>query len=48
MDGELIGERLQAPYAIPWESIPGEHILRVVAVDQAGNQAETQTDFLVK
>lgn len=47
LDSDLIETRYQAPYAIPWQSEPGEHSLRVVAVDKAGNQVEDSIEFTV-
>lgn len=48
LDGKLLERRYQAPYAIAWTSQPGEHTLRVVAVDKAGNQAEDSIKFRVR
>ncbi len=48
LDGRLLERRYQSPYAIAWSSQPGEHSLRVVAVDKAGNQAEDSIKFTVK
>jgi hypothetical protein len=48
LDGKLLEQRYQSPYAISWKSTPGEHSLRVVAVDKAGNSAETTIPFSVK
>lgn len=47
VDGVLVDTRYQEPYAIPWQSKPGKHSLRVVAVDRAGNQSETTIEFTV-
>ncbi len=47
LDGNLIDTRYQAPYAIPWQSNPGEHSLRVVAADKAGNLTEASIEFTV-
>lgn len=48
LDGKLLERRYQAPYAIAWTSQPGEHTLRVVALDKAGNQAEDSIRFRVR
>jgi membrane carboxypeptidase/penicillin-binding protein len=48
LNGDLLETRYQMPYAIPWQSKPGEHTLRVVAFDKAGNQAEASSKFTVK
>jgi membrane carboxypeptidase/penicillin-binding protein len=47
LNGELLETRYQLPYAIPWQSKPGKHSLRVVAFDKAGNQAEASSEFTV-
>jgi hypothetical protein len=48
LDGRLLGTFLQPPYGISWACVPGEHSLRVVAVDQAGNTSEATVEFTVK
>lgn len=48
LDGKKLERRDQSPYAIAWNSQPGEHTLRVVAVDKAGNRAEDSITFKVK
>jgi hypothetical protein len=48
LDGRLLTTFLQPPYGISWECVPGEHSLRVVAVDQAGNTSEATVEFTVK
>ena len=48
IDGKLLDQRTQSPYAIPWKSESGQHTLRVVAVDNAGNETEAQGEFSVK
>ncbi len=47
LDDTLIETRYQTPYAIPWQSKPGEHSLRVVAADNAGNQVEDSIEFSI-
>lgn len=48
LDGRLLATFLQPPYGISWKSIPGEHSLRVRAVDQAGNTSEATVEFTVQ
>lgn len=48
IDDEAIGSQDQAPFAYSWQASPGEHILRVEAVDRAGNISETAITFLVE
>ena len=45
LDNTRISSLTQAPFAVPWQGTAGEHQLRVVATDLAGNQAEAVTDF---
>jgi len=47
LDGKLLDSRFQSPYAIPWQSKSGKHILRAVATDRAGNQSEATREFTV-
>jgi membrane carboxypeptidase/penicillin-binding protein PbpC len=47
VDDELVGESDQAPYVLSWESFPGQHRLRVVATDSAGNQTQQEATFTV-
>jgi membrane peptidoglycan carboxypeptidase len=47
VDDELVGESDQAPYVLSWESLPGQHRLRVVATDSAGNQTQQEATFTV-
>jgi membrane peptidoglycan carboxypeptidase len=48
IDGEAIGTQDQAPFAYSWQATPGEHTLRVEAVDLAGNSSEAAITFLVE
>lgn len=49
LDGKLLASLSKPPYALPWQIPPvGRHILRVVAVDLAGNKSETVATFEVK
>ena len=47
LDGRSLASFRQPPYAILWTCLPGEHTLRVVAVDQAGNTSEESITFTV-
>jgi len=38
VDGQIAGERAQAPYSLPWEARPGKHSLQVRVYDLAGNE----------
>ncbi len=48
IDNERVGALKQAPFGLPWNASRGEHILRVVARDRAGNQSEEVIRFSVK
>lgn len=48
LDGKPLHTFLQPPYAAEWAAKPGEHNLRVLAVDAAGNTAETEITFTVE
>ena len=48
VDGRLIARLIQAPFAVSWTTTTGDHILRIVATDEAGNTSETQSSFSVK
>jgi hypothetical protein len=45
VDDELITTLTQAPFAAPWLAPIGEHSLRVVVYDLAGNSTETEISF---
>lgn len=47
LDGRLLAAFSRSPYAFLWKCTVGAHNLRVVAIDQAGNRAETSTPFIV-
>lgn len=47
LDDSRISSLTQPPYAVPWQGTGGEHILRVVATDLAGNQGEATTPFVL-
>ena len=42
IDGEFIAESLTPPYGITWNAVPGEHTLKVMARDGAGNFTEIE------
>ncbi len=44
----LITTQTQPPFAIPWRTSPGEYLLRVKAIDLAGNEIETSVSFVVE
>jgi hypothetical protein len=48
VDGKQVGSAEQAPYSFTWSAARGEHTLRVVARDRAGNESETEIQFTVK
>jgi membrane peptidoglycan carboxypeptidase len=49
IDGQKIGELSGLPYALPWKAGPGEHSLKIIAVDRAGNETSTPVvQFFVK
>jgi hypothetical protein len=48
LDNRLLATFVHPPYGISWESIPGDHQLRVRAVDQAGNTSEATVEFTVQ
>ncbi|OGO28444.1 MAG: hypothetical protein A2Z16_09355 [Chloroflexi bacterium RBG_16_54_18] len=47
LDGELLTTLFQPPYAVLWKTAVGEHTIRVLAVDKAGNQSEHSIQFIV-
>lgn len=48
IDGELAETFIRAPYALSWRARPGEHTIRIVAIDKAGNQTETESEFTIR
>ena len=48
VDDELISSLTQAPFAAPWLAPLGDHILRVLVYDLAGNITETEVSFGVE
>ena len=47
LDGKLLATLQQPPFAALWQTTPGEHTIRVIAFDQAGNQGEQTIHFTV-
>lgn len=45
VDNRLVGTVNAAPFALPWQAIPGVHQVRVEAVDRAGNRSEAVATF---
>jgi membrane carboxypeptidase/penicillin-binding protein PbpC len=48
VDGELVGFAETAPYSFTWNVRRGEHKLKVLARDRAGNESEVGTEFRVE
>jgi hypothetical protein len=48
LNDELLETRIQPPYAVSWTPTTGQHHLRVVATDQAGNTQEDSVTFAVE
>lgn len=48
INGDLVATLNSTPYVIPWKLTAGEHILRVVAYDQAGNKAIDRVEIVVE
>ena len=48
IDNNPIHTLRQPPFSIPWQTKPGKHTLRVVAIDQAGNEGKVIVEFIVK
>jgi membrane peptidoglycan carboxypeptidase len=48
MDDTLLETLIQPPYAITWTPEEGEHHLRVVVIDRAGNASEDDVTFTVE
>lgn len=47
IDGKRLATLAFEPYIFSWVSTPGEHILKVIAQDQAGNSNETSLEFVI-
>jgi membrane carboxypeptidase/penicillin-binding protein PbpC len=48
VDGEWIGTIETAPFSFTWSAVRGEHELRVVARDRAGNESELEIGFVLE
>jgi membrane peptidoglycan carboxypeptidase len=48
VDQRQVANLTQAPFAIPWQASPGQHTIRAVATDKAGNSSETTATFNLK
>ena len=48
IDGKRLETLSQAPFAVNWKTTSGEHTLRIVAIDQAGNSAEDSLTFDIR
>jgi membrane carboxypeptidase/penicillin-binding protein PbpC len=48
IDDRLVSALAQPPFALTWSGRPGEHSLRVRAIDQAGNTSEAEILFRIK
>ena len=47
MDNNELVSQTQSPYAVPWRLSVGEHVLRVEAIDFAGNSSESSITITV-
>jgi hypothetical protein len=48
VDNDMVADFSNAPFSLIWQARPGGHILRVLATDRVGNQAEEEILFAVK
>jgi membrane peptidoglycan carboxypeptidase len=48
LDGKLNDSAEAAPFSFTWNAVRGEHILRVIAHDRAGNEGEAEIGFEVE
>jgi membrane peptidoglycan carboxypeptidase len=48
VDDQPIVTLLQIPFAVLWKATPGDHLLRVLATDLAGNMRDASVKFSVK
>jgi membrane peptidoglycan carboxypeptidase len=48
VDGKLVTTLMTSPFTAVWDASVGKHSLRVVAYDQAGNQAQQEVEFRIK
>jgi hypothetical protein len=48
IDNENVAAQTQAPFAFPWQTRVGKHVLTVIAFDRAGNNTKTSVTFRVE
>ena len=48
VDGRRVETLTQPPFAAPWRARAGDHELRLVAIDRAGNRDEITIEFIVE
>ncbi len=48
LDGKILAERYVLPFIASWKPITGEHTLKIIAIDQAGNQTSTEIPFSIQ
>ncbi len=48
VDGKRVGSVEAAPFSFTWSAVRGEHALRVLARDRAGNESEAEIQFGVE
>ena len=48
VDGRLVARLFQAPFAVSWTTVTGDHTLRIEATDEAGNTSTSVMNFSVK
>ena len=48
IDGKLIATLVQPPYSAIWNATHGEHLLSVVATDEAGNTQTASLEFTIR
>jgi chitinase len=48
VDNVRVGRFEAAPFGMTWNATRGEHVLRVIARDRAGNENKAEIQFIVK
>jgi len=48
VDGDLFASLNSPPYAVPWRTITGKHVIRVSAYDHAGNMNDSRVQIEIK
>jgi hypothetical protein len=48
LDANPLASQTQPPYAYPWASETGKHVLTIRATDRAGNTSQTSVTFTVE